>query len=98
MEARETIEQSVTVSVPARIKLKMAQLARVNGRSEDDLWAEAADNWLSSHSFDDKPLPPAPAAALAVPNNQRSWDTIDELLSALRRPALPDHGETRRAA
>jgi hypothetical protein len=92
------LEPSVTVLVPVRTKLRMAQVARANGRSEDDLWAEAANNWLCSHAFDDEPLPPAPAAALAVPNNQRSWDTIDELLTVLRGPTMPDQGETRRAA
>lgn len=97
-QSMESVEQSVTVAVPARIKLKMAQVATASGRSEDDLWAEAANNWLCSHAFDDEPLPPAPAAALAVPSHRRSWDTIDELLTALRRPTTPDHGEPRRAA
>ena len=98
IESVESTEQSVTLSVPARIKLKMAQVARTRGRSEDDLWAEAANNWLCSHTFDDDPLPPAPAAALAVPKNRRSWDTIDELLNSLRQPTMPDHFETQRAA
>jgi hypothetical protein len=98
VESRESMEQSVTVSVPARIKLKMAQIARTRGRSEDDLWAEAANNWLHSHTFDDDPLPPAPAAALAVPKHRRSWETIDELLSSLRQPTMPDRIETQRAA
>jgi hypothetical protein len=98
IESIESMEQSMTVSVPARIKLKMAQVASASGRTEDALWAEAANNWLCSHAFDDEPLPPAPAAALAVPNNRRSWDTIDEVLAALRRPTTADHGEPRRAA
>jgi hypothetical protein len=93
-----SMEQSVTVSVPVRVKLKMAQVARANGRSEGDLWAEAANTWLTSHTFDDEPLPPAPATALAVPSAQRSWDTIDELLTALRRPTTADQGEARQAA
>jgi len=93
-----SIEQSVTVSVPVHVKLKMAQVARANGRSENDLWAEAANTWLTSHIFDDEPLPPAPAAALAVPSARRSWDTIDELLTVLRRPATADQGKARRAA
>jgi hypothetical protein len=87
------------VHVPAEIRQIMAQFARVSGRSEKDLWTEAADAWLSSHSFDDDPLPPAPSAALAIPAVNRSWDTIDDLLSALRMPPsisgtiAPDHCE-----
>jgi hypothetical protein len=64
----------------------MAQIARASGRSERDLWTEAAGAWLSSHSFDDDPVPPAPSAALAIPVANRSWDMIDDVLSALRRP------------
>ena len=72
--------------VPAEIRQIMAEIARASGRSEGDLWTEAADAWLSSHSYDDDPLPPAPSAALAVPAVNRSWDMIDDLLSALRMP------------
>jgi hypothetical protein len=87
------------VYVPAEIRQIMAQFAQASGRSERDLWAEAADAWLSSHSHDDDPLPPAPSAALAIPAVNRSWDMIDDLLSALRMPpSIPgtnveDHGE-----
>jgi hypothetical protein len=79
------------VHVPAEIGQVMAEIARASGRSEGDLWTEAADAWLSSHSFDDDPLPPAPSAALPIPAANRSWDMIDDLLSALRRPvSLPE--------
>jgi hypothetical protein len=74
------------VHVPAEMRQIMAQIARASGRSERDLWTEAADAWLSSHSYDDDPLPPAPSAALAIPAVNRSWDMIDDLLSALRMP------------
>jgi hypothetical protein len=74
------------VHVPAEIGQIMAQIARASGRSEGDLWTEAAGAWLSSHSYDDDPLPPAPSAALAIPFVNRSWDMIDDLLSALRVP------------
>jgi hypothetical protein len=74
------------IHVPAEIQQIMAEFARASGRSEGDLWTEAADAWLSSHSYDDDPLPPAPSAALAVPAANRSWDMIDDLLSALRMP------------
>jgi hypothetical protein len=72
--------------VPAGIRQMMAQFALASGRSESDLWVEAADIWLSSHTCDDEPLPPAPAAALAVPANIRSWEMIDDLLATLRTP------------
>jgi hypothetical protein len=74
------------VHVPADIRQIMAQVARASGRSEKDLWTEAADAWLSTHSYDDDPLPPAPSAALALPAVNRSWDMIDDLLSELRMP------------
>jgi hypothetical protein len=87
------------VHVPAEIRQMMAQVARVNGRSERDLWTEAADAWLASHTNDDDPVPPAPSAALALPAASRSWDMIDDLLSALRRPVggSGTHGEERAA-
>jgi hypothetical protein len=75
------------VHVPADRRQIMAQIARARGRSEVDLWAEAADAWLASHSYDDEPLPPAPSAALAIPTNNRSWDMIDDLLTSSRRPS-----------
>ncbi|MGO8949607.1 MAG: hypothetical protein ACLQUY_18545 [Ktedonobacterales bacterium] len=88
--------QSV-VHVPASIRQVMAEVALASGRSESDLWSEAADAWLSAHIYDDKPLPPAPAAALPLPN--RCWDMIDDLLASLRRSSPNDFGErSKRAA
>jgi hypothetical protein len=87
------------VHVPAETRQMMAQIARASGRSERDLWTEAADAWLARHGYDDDPVPPAPSAALALPAASRSWDTIDDLLSALRRPECGSgtHAEERAA-
>jgi len=86
----KTLDNQVPVEpilhVPASIRQMMAQIALASGRSESDLWIEAADAWLNSHTCDDEPLPPAPAAALAIPSGGRSWDMIDDLLATLRTP------------
>jgi hypothetical protein len=70
--------------VPVSIRLLMAEAALSSGRDEGDLWAEAAGDWLRQHAFDDDPLPPAPAAALAAPRRKSSWEAIDDLLTTLR--------------
>jgi hypothetical protein len=87
------------VQVPETIKRSMAEIAAASGRSESDLWAEAARAWLDSRAFDDEPLPPAPAAALALPRPTRSWEMIDDLLAELRQPVAAETGsKTERAA
>ena len=84
------------VSVPASIRQVMAEIALASGRSESDLWTEAARAWLCAHRSGDEPLPPAPAAALPIP---RCWDMVDDLLATLRRPPNIDHRErSKRAA
>jgi hypothetical protein len=70
--------------VPMSIRLLMAEAALSSGRDEGDLWAEAAGDWLRRHAFDDDPVPPAPAGALAAPRRKSSWEAIDDLLTTLR--------------
>lgn len=83
--------------IPAMVLRRMAAAAQASGRSEADVWAEAAEEWLTRYVLDDEPPPPTPAAAaLSVPRPPRSWSAIDTLLSELRasevsqpQPSLP---------
>lgn len=86
-DTRAETEASV-VRIPAEIVRAMARAARNTGRSERELWAEAAREWLSSRSHGDEP-PPATPAALPVAGPARSWDEIDGLMAQLRLPAGP---------
>lgn len=83
---REDVVASV-VRIPAEIVLAMAEAARDTGRTERELWAEAAREWLSSRSHGDDP-PPATPAALPAPSPSRSWSEIDSLLAQLRHPVV----------
>ena len=91
--AGKQTNSTAVIHVPATLRQVMAEMALASGRSESDLWTEAADAWLTAHCYDDEPLPPAPAAALPIPSKIRCWDTIDDLLAALRRPQRTDRGE-----
>lgn len=72
------------LSIPAALVSAMRTAAHASGRSESEVWAEAAREWLRQRQHDEGPLPPAPAAALAVPRRVRSWSAIDALLADLR--------------
>lgn len=79
--------ESAPVAIPADVLRAMREAARTSGRSESEVWAEAAREWLSQRRRDDGPLPPTPAAAaLAIPRRTRSWSAIDALLADLRQP------------
>jgi len=75
------------LGVARDLRAEMAEMARVMGRSEDDVWAEAAREWLMRRLRNDGPPPTTPAAA-PVPGARpsRMWNEIDELLSELRHP------------
>jgi hypothetical protein len=73
------------VRIPADIVRAMTAAARNTGRSERELWAEAAREWLNSRAHGDEPPPATPAAAL--PSVTRSWEEIDSLMAQLRHPA-----------
>lgn len=62
-------------------------MAHVLGRSEDDIWDEAAREWLLRRMRNDEPPPTTPAAA-PVPNvrTRRMWNEIDAMLADLRHP------------
>ena len=92
-----------TPAAPARthepapvVAQSIAEAALLLGRNADDIWAEAAREWLGRHlglvaivgdDANDDPPPTAPAAALATRRASRSWVAIDALLEDLRAPA-----------
>ena len=62
-------------------------MAEALGRSEDDIWAEAAREWLLRRLRNDEPPPTTPAAAsLPNPRASRLWSEIDVMLAELRQP------------
>jgi hypothetical protein len=78
--------QVAAVRLPPLLLEAMRAAAHAHGRSLNDVWAEAAREWLSQHLHEDEPQPPTPAAAaLALPRPTRSWAGIDAVLGELRR-------------
>ena len=69
------------------LRSEMTEMAHALGRCEDDIWAEAAREWLFRHLRNDEPPPTTPAAA-PVPNVRtgRMWSEIDAMLAELRHP------------
>lgn len=66
---------------------EMSGMAQALGRSEDDIWAEAAREWLMRRIRNDEPPPTTPAAAPAPsPRTRRLWNEIDAMLADLRHP------------
>jgi hypothetical protein len=90
-------DRGTALRIPAGVLRRMATAAQACGRSEADIWAEAAEDWLARYVLDNEPQPPTPAAAaLSVPRPARSWSAIDALLTELRasevshpEPSLP---------
>jgi hypothetical protein len=75
------------VHVSRELRAEMAQMARALGRSEDEIWAEAAREWLLRRMRNDEPPPTTPAAAsLPNPRTRRMWSEIDAMLAELRHP------------
>lgn len=73
--------------VTPELRAEMAGMARAMGRSEDEIWAEAAREWLLRRLRNDEPPPTTPAAAsLPNPRTRRLWNEIDEMLAELRQP------------
>lgn len=96
-ERAQRSDHGVALRVPATVLRRMSAAAQACGRSEGDIWAEAAEEWLTRYALDNEPQPPTPAAAaLSVPRPARSWSAIDALLTELRasevsqpQPSLP---------
>ena len=73
--------------VAPELRTEMSGMAQALGRSEDDIWAEAAREWLLRRLRNDEPPPTTPAAAsLPNPRTRRLWNEIDEMLLELRQP------------
>lgn len=100
LSPRDTVpatDQAAALRIPLAVLRRMAAAAQACGRSEADIWAEAAEDWLARYALDNEPQPPTPAAAaLSVPRPARSWNAIDALLTELRasevslpEPSLP---------
>jgi hypothetical protein len=74
--------------MPADLVRRMALEARLSGKSESEVWTEAARAWLSRRECDDDIPPTPPAAAQPCPRRERTaWVAIDALLVDLRTPA-----------
>jgi len=83
--ARLAEEELQRVRVARGLLRMMADAAYTRGCSEDDIWNEAAREWLLRHTRNDEPPPSAPAAApIPRPRPARSWDAIDVVLAQLR--------------
>jgi len=78
-------EEQRRVHITRDLLRLMADAAYARGRSEDDIWNEAAREWLLRHAPNDEPPPTAPAAApIPRPRPARAWETIDAVLAELR--------------
>jgi hypothetical protein len=76
------------VRIPADLLRRMSREARLTGKSESEVWAEAARAWLAGRGRDDDLPPTPPAAAQPCPRRERAaWVAIDALLIDLRVPA-----------
>lgn len=73
------------VRIPVDLIRRMSLEARLSGKSESEVWAEAARAWLSRRERDDDLPPTPPAAAQPCPRRERTaWVAIDALLIDLR--------------
>lgn len=73
--------------VTRELRADMAEMALAMGRSEDEVWAEAAREWLMRRMRNDEPPPTTPAAAPSPsPRTRRLWGEIDAMLADLRHP------------
>jgi hypothetical protein len=86
----------VRLNAPAGTLRRMAEAARALGRSESDVWVEAAREWLLRHYPENSNEGHAPCsaqapAAHALTRRLRAWRAIDDLLDTLR----DDQTETR---
>lgn len=74
------------VSVSPELWQAVAAYAAETGRTPDDVWAEAARDWLARRAHHDEPPPTSPAsAALSGARHYRAWGEIDATLAELRR-------------
>jgi len=80
------------VRIPDALLRAMRESARNAGRSESEVWAEAAREWLLMRGAGDGPEPTSPASApRPCPQRARSWSGIDALVAVLRAPHAQPH-------
>jgi hypothetical protein len=89
------VQPGASLRAPVELLARMSEAARVCGRSESDVWVEAAREWLRRRDSETGAAPVAPVApALSEPSaaptrrSARRWDEIDALLIELRRAAV----------
>jgi hypothetical protein len=81
-------ERHQVVRVPRDVLRMMAEAAWAAGCSEEELWIEAAREWLRRRLRDDEPPPTAPASVWpSHPRATRAWAAIDALVAELRPSA-----------
>lgn len=86
--------QGSCVRAPADVLARMSAAAEAQGRSESDVWVEAAREWLRRREVASVTPPVASAPPVAVARRvARVWDTIDALLVELRSPTASDHDD-----
>ncbi len=86
--------QGTCLRAPVEVLRQMSDAARGLGRSESEVWVEAAREWLRKREGEPG-APPAAAApvvasvgSIAPRRITRLWDDIDALLIELRAPAM----------
>lgn len=85
----ELTPAGVRLRAPREILARMAEAAGALGRSESDIWVEAAREWLIRHEPDGSTGGPRLAATAFSANGQRArrsraWRDIDGVLERLR--------------
>lgn len=82
------------VRAPADVLARMSAIAEAQGRSESDVWVEAAREWLRRREVAPVTPPVASAPPVVVARRvARVWDAIDALLVDLRSPTASDHDD-----
>jgi hypothetical protein len=82
--------EGVRLSAPPELLQRMASAARALGRSESDIWVEAAREWLLRHEPEGPTNGHADsvtrdeAARRCLARRSRSWRDIDHILCELR--------------
>jgi len=88
-QPRRVATSASAVRIPEGVLRTMREAAWNEGRTESEIWAEAAREWLMRRARDDEPQPPTPAAAaLPVPRIAHAWHAIDALLAELRASSI----------
>lgn len=86
--ARRPAREGASLRVPMELLSQMSEAARALGRSESEVWVEAAREWLRRRETEPSTPPAAPARGVATRRPVRVWDDIDALLIELRAPTI----------